>query len=286
MSLMRLIILAVAAGAAIAAALLVRNLSASSGQGEPIIVEKEVEVASAKVLVTTRDLVVGELLTPEDLSWADWPSSHMNLEFFTEELQPTAIEDVAGSVVRTPFYENEPILPQKIVQKGETGYMAALLTPGMRAASVQISAESASGGFILPNDRVDVLFSYTEEDPNGGYEGEEGEPETVESVVTILENVRVLAIDQAFRTTDTGESVVGRVATLELSPSDAELITLADGTGELTLALRSLGDALASGDAVVSRRDLFLDDGGPAAGEVVIYRNGEPSISKVGGTGS
>ncbi len=280
MSPMRLIILAIAAGAAIAAALLVRNLSANSANDEPIIVEKEVEVASAKVLVTNRDLVVGELLTPEDLEWADWPSGYMNLEFFTEELQPTAIEDVSGSVVRTPFYENEPILPQKIVQKGDTGYMAALLKPGMRAMSVQISAESASGGFILPNDKVDVILTFTQEDPVT--------EEAVQAILTILENVRVLAIDQAFRTTDTGESVVGRVATLELSPDDAELITLAGRKGNLTLALRSLGDALSSGEEVVSRRDDFLlpDAGGVGAGQVVILRNGEPTISNVGGTGS
>lgn len=280
MSPMRLIILAIAAGAAIAAALLVRNLSAGSGNDEPIVVEKEVEVASAKVLVTNRDLVVGELLTPEDLQWADWPSGYMNLEFFTEELQPTAMEDVSGSVVRTPFYENEPILPQKIVQKGETGYMAALLSPGMRAMSVEISAESASGGFILPNDKVDVIVTFRQEDPVT--------EEAVESILTILENVRVLAIDQAFRTTDTGQSVVGRVATLELSPEDSELITLAGRKGNLTLALRSLGDALSSGDVVVSRRDdlLMPDAGGVNAGQVVVYRNGTPTISKVGGTGS
>lgn len=280
MSPMRLIILAIAAGAAIAAALLVRNLSASTGNDDPIVVEKEVEVASAKVLVTNRDLVVGELVTPEDLQWADWPSGYMNLEFFTEELQPTAIEDVSGSVVRTPFYENEPILPQKIVQKGETGYMAALLKPGMRAMSVQISAESASGGFILPNDKVDVILTFNGEDAVTG--------EQIGSILTILENVRVLAIDQAFRTTDTGQSVVGRVATLELSPEDAELITLADQKGNLTLALRSLGDALASGDTVVSRRDDLLspDAGGVNAGQVVIYRSGQPTISRVGGTGS
>lgn len=280
MSPMRLIILAIAAGAAIAAALLVRNLSAGSGNDEPVIVEKEVEVASAKVLVTNRDLVVGELLTPEDLQWADWPSGYMNLEFFTEELQPTAMEDVSGSVVRTPFYENEPILPQKIVQKGETGYMAALLKPGMRAMSVQISAESASGGFILPNDKVDVILTFQQVDTVTD--------EEVQAILTILENVRVLAIDQAFRTTDTGQSVVGRVATLELSPDDSELITLAGRKGNLTLALRSLGDALSAGDVVVSRRDDFLlpDAGGVNAGQVVIYRNGTPTISKVGGTGS
>ena len=98
----------------------------------------------------------------------------------------------------------------------------------------------------------------------------------------------MLAIDQAFRSTDTGESVVGRVATLELSPEDAELVTLAGSKGNLTLALRSLGDALASGDTVVSRRDDILspDAAGVNPGQVVIYRNGEPTISRVGGAGS
>ena len=279
MSPIRLIILAVAAGAAIVAALLVRGMA---GNGSPEIVERrvEVQVAAQKVLTTNRDLVVGEILTPEDLQWIDWPEKGLNISFFMQEQTPDAISTISGSVVRTPFYQNEPILPQKIVQKGDTGYMAALLNPGMRAISVEISAESASGGFILPNDRVDVIMNYNEESAE-----ENGETRIV--TVTVLENVRVLAIDQKFRETDTGESAVGRVATLELSPEDAELVTLVSNKGQLTLALRSLGDRLEAGDSVVSKRELFeTGAAGVPEGQVVIFRRGDASVTQVEGTGS
>lgn len=283
MSPIRLIILAVAVGAAIVAAILVRNVAGNGGMPEVIERRVEVQVASERVLTTNRDLVVGELITPEDLEWTDWPEGALNLSFFLESESPSAIQDISGSVVRTPFYENEPILPQKIVQKGETGYMAALLSPGMRAVSVEISAESASGGFILPNDRVDVILSYRAKVQN-----EKGREETQEVTVTILENVRVLAIDQKFRETDTGESAVGRVATLELDSENSELIALASNMGKLTLALRSLGDALESGDEVISKRDHFIGDeyGGPQAGRVVIYRRGAATVTEIGGSGS
>lgn len=289
MSPMRLIILAVAAVAAIVAAMMVRNMSTTVGPAQEVVVTKEVEVASAQVLVAVRDLQIGELLTPEDLRWAAWPKASMNVEFYTEELAPDSMETLAGSVVRTPFFENEPILPQKIVQKGATGYMAALLKPGLRAISVEISAESASGGFILPNDRVDVLV--TSANP-GSFDLDEFEEYGVSAAytensltTTLLENVRVLAIDQIFRQTDTGETAVGRVATLELSPADATLLTQTTRDGRITLALRSLGDAFAAGDEVISNSFLFQDDPDKRAkGEVTIYRSGAPTTAQIGGS--
>ena len=297
MSPMRLIILLVAAAAAAGAALMVRNLSqrpapapapqeAASNQAPEIVEEPK-----TPVLVATRDLAVGDLLLPGDVEWREWPEAQLNVNYFTKELAPTAMEDVANSVVRTAIYESEPVLPQKIVEKGETGYMAALLTPGMRAVSVEISTDSASGGFILPNDRVDVLLTYNVE--LEGADGTYDRPTTT----TILENVRVLAIDQLFNSGS--QFAIGSTATVELEPSQARLIVMAERLGTVSLALRSLRDA-EPGGPTLARTDFLIDvmpfsEGSPPEPssparsstreeQVTVYRNGQASVETPGGS--
>ena len=215
MSPMRIIILVVAAAAAVLAAFLVRNLA-----NQPPVVEQaapverivEVEVSQQKVLIARTDLRVGTLLTPDEFEWANWPEATINPAYYTQEIAPDAMETLTGSVVRTAIYADEPIMPQKIVQKGETGFMAALLRPGMRAVTIEISPESASAGFILPDDRVDVILTQEIEVPFG--------EETITKTITntILENARVLAIDQTFGDVDGIPTLTGSTATMELTP--------------------------------------------------------------------
>jgi pilus assembly protein CpaB len=112
--------------------------------------------------------------------------------------------------------------------------MSAILPAGMRAVGTRISADTSAGGFILPNDRVDVILTRELADTPDG--------ETVFQASTILMDVRVLAIDQVIRQEEEQEFVVARTATLETSPSQSELIAQAQATGVLSLALRSLGD--------------------------------------------
>lgn len=113
--------------------------------------------------------------------------------------------------------------------------MAAILPSGMRAVSTQISAETGAGGFILPNDRVDVILSRKADRQSGG-----GDTYTSE---TILNNVRVLAIDQNVEEKNGQKVVVGKTATLELTPRQAETLALSHHLGTLSLALRSITDA-------------------------------------------
>ncbi|HPF23301.1 MAG TPA: Flp pilus assembly protein CpaB, partial [Hyphomonas sp.] len=188
---MRLIILIGAAAAAVAAAFLVRGISQPRTVMQTVTQQQTLvqttEVSETHVLVAKHDLLVGELLSPDDFEWAAWPKKNIVDGYKTEEDDPEAINELTGSVVRIAIYADEPILPQKLVMKGETGFMAALLSPGMRAISVEISTESASGGFILPDDRVDVILTY------------DAQVATADAVLdrpvteTILQNVRVLA---------------------------------------------------------------------------------------------
>ena len=275
MSSMRLIILSLAGLAAVAAAFLVRGMA--SQPSEPVTVAEtktiiqEVEVSQTKVLVAAGDLPVGTLLSPSDFRWADWPEATVNPSYFTEGMAPDAMETLAGSVVRTSLFLDEPILPQKIVQKGETGFMAALLSPGKRAVSVEISPESASAGFILPDDRVDVILTYEIE----VLQGQEMVEQTI--VVTAMENVRVLAIDQIFGEIDGVPALTGSTATLELTPEEAELMSLSARRSTISLTLRSHADAGENNGETIARLDLISDDQGGQGNQVMIFRNGNMS---------
>ena len=99
--------------------------------------------------------------------------------------------------------------------------------------------ETGAGGFILPNDRVDVIVSKREKNPDG-----KGPDLTTSEI--ILTNVRVLAIDQAPKEKEGTSSMVGKTATLELKPEQAETLTRARQSGILTLALRSIVDVNAA----------------------------------------
>ena len=162
------------------------------------------------------------------------------------------MNSVVGSIVRYPFVAGEPIREQKLVKANGSGFMAAILPTGMRAVSTEISPETGAGGFILPNDRVDVILSRREKNPDQN----NGEAAVSE---TILTNIRVLAIDQTPREKEGQNTVLGKTATLELKPEQAEALARARQTGTLSLALRSLADAntpVASNDELGRRESI------------------------------
>src|SRR5262249_22198493 len=143
---------------------------------------------------------------------------------------------IAGMIARAPFIAGEPIREPKLVKANGSGFMAAILPAGMRAVSTEISAETGAGGFILPNDRVDVVLTHRDKNPD------KSGPDTINSEV-ILPNVRVLAIDQAPKEKEGQNAVLGRTALLELKPEQVETLARARQAGTLSLALRSIADA-------------------------------------------
>ena len=279
MSIKQILIILIAGVAAVAAAIMFKQISSTQSQPvvqtEETVREVEVEVASLKILVASRDLEVGELVTPDDLMWANWPEATININQFTDQESPEAIEELTGSVVRTRMYENEPIIPQKIVQKGETGYMAAILKPGMRAIAVEIRSETGAGGFILPDDRVDVILTHDVEIVMGANRVER--PVTT----TIIENARVLAIDTIHVQGEGEIAMTGSTATLELKPKQAELLALGERMGTISLALRAVSDVQAAGGEVTGNMGL-LDGGSTGTGGVKIYKNGQ--VANLGGS--
>lgn len=280
MSPIRIIILLLALVAAGGAALLVSRMSQPQVVTETVnrdntIVQKE-QVSEIKVLTAKRDFTIGEQIKADDLQWSVWPEKGVVQGQFTETAAPNAIEEIAGAVVKMPIYKQEPLMPQRIVKRGEAGLLPVLMGADMRAVSVGISPESASGGFILPNDRVDLILTY-EQQPTAtnGLSA----ARTVSKI--ILQNVRVLAIDQAYAPGAPEESTrIGRTATLEVTPAETELVALSQSRGELSLALRPLTE-----DAVSSPRTprFELNGGDEAGAAVMIIRNSQTTLTAMGG---
>jgi pilus assembly protein CpaB len=193
------------------------------------------------VLVAKSDIGLGQSVTPDNLQWQTWPAATASNSFIRRSERPEGAKEVAGSIARAPFITGEPIREQKLVKANGSGFMAAILPSGMRAISTEISPETGAGGFILPNDRVDVILSKREKNPDRS-----GSSDIVISEI-ILANVRVLAIDQAPKEKDGQNTVVGKTVTLELKPEQSETLARARQTGTLALALRSIADLNAVG---------------------------------------
>jgi len=194
-------------------------------------------IVTVDILVARKDINIGQALLADDMGWAAWPAESANPLFVRKSDRPGAVEQLAGAIARVPIAGGEPLRESKLIKANGSGYMAAILPAGMRAVSTEISPETGAGGFILPNDRVDVLLTRRDK---------EAERLTgIESVVaeTLLSDVRVLAIDQNVEEKNGQRVVVGKTATLELLPRQAETLGMGRLQGILSLALRSIVDA-------------------------------------------
>jgi pilus assembly protein CpaB len=234
----RIVVLAVAIGAGGLAALL-----AGRSEPPPEVKPEVAKVETVDVLVARADIPMGNAMSPGDVQWQAWPASASTGNFIRKSNRPTAIEDLSGWIARVPFVAGEPIREAKLVNAKGSGFMAAILPTGKRAVSTQISPETSAGGFILPNDHVDVIL--TRRDANAEKSGGGGEARTSETVLT---NIAVLAIDQNVEEKNGQKVVVGKTATLELTPAQAETLVLSQQIGTLSLALRSVTDASGNND--------------------------------------
>ncbi|MBG1233953.1 Flp pilus assembly protein CpaB [Aestuariivirga litoralis] len=233
MSKMRVVALAGAVICAAVAGLMAKNLLSRKQ-----VVQQEVIVKSetVDVLVAGKDLQMGDKLS-DGLSWKAWPKDNVMPAMITRDAKPSAETDLALARVRVPIYGGEPIIDKKILLPSNSSFMSAILPKGMRAISVAISSRSSAGGFILPNDRVDVILTRKFTDKKSGMQAARSQ--------VVISNVRVLAVNQIFKQADDGGQVSvdkGETATLELSSEQSEAIAQAESTGELSLALRSIAE--------------------------------------------
>lgn len=246
----RLIVLAIALSAGGLAAL----LASRSGQnGPPVELKPQVQLETVEILIANNDIGVGQTLTPQNMSWQIWPAANAGTQFIQKKNKPDAINDISGAIVRIAFASGEPIREAKVIKANGSGYIAALLPPGMRAIAMEISPEAGAGGFILPNDHVDIIMTRMEKLSQ----------EEFFTAETILVDVRVLAIDQTVEEKNGQRVIVGKIATLALSPRQTETLALARRLGSLSLVLRGLRDnnqptADGADNTVANRRSINI----------------------------
>jgi len=204
-------------------------------------VRREVAPAVAptlQVLVARNAVHTGQIVKPDDLRWQSWPEGSMAPTYIVEGKRP--MSDFVGAVARSSIAPGEPVTDGKLVLAGTRGFMSAVLQPGTRAVSVPITATSAVSGFIYAGDRVDVLLTHVLR----AIKGDEQHTATE----TVLRNARVIAMDQRLDFAPGDKPDVAKTATLELTPKQSEIVTLAVKMGDLSLVLRSLQDPDDRGD--------------------------------------
>lgn len=236
MNRMRLLLLAAALIAALLAAFLARGLL----QSEPPPPVAAQQPVTTDVLVAAKDLAPGEKLAGYAVEWRAWPRDLLSGTMITKDAQPEALDRFKDSRARLPLVIGEPVTEAKVVHPGDRGFMSAVLPQGMRAISVAISDETAASGFILPNDRVDVILTPTSSRDSSA------RPDKILSSETVLSNVRVLAINQILNKGDDPALPGGKTAVLELTPKQAEVMARIDSLGRISLVLRSIAEG---GDA-------------------------------------
>jgi pilus assembly protein CpaB len=253
MNTQRVLILGVAFIAAVSAALIVRGLMGGGAEKAKAAIPPPKPLTS-EVLVAASDLQAGAALTPDSVRWQQWPKFAVDPSFITHNTVADLRSITQGAVVRAPLVSGEPLTTSKIVHAESAGFLAATVTQGMRAVSIGISTETGAGGFILPNDRVDVLVTVQISDSPRRF-----------GTLTLFHDVRVLAVDQTYREDKDQKVVLAKTATLELTPRQSERMEQAQATGTISLTLRALGDNGAHKAATAD------DDAPPASVTVIGY---------------
>lgn len=237
----RLVVLGVALAAGLGAAYLMMGTKPPE---QVRVVVAAPPIARDAVLVAVHDLAFGTVIASDDVRWQSWPKDQVPMGVIQQSMQPAGIHDVVGAIVRSNFLTGEPLRSERLVRGSGSGFMSAVLAPGSRAVAIDLAdqGKSAAGGFILPNDRVDVIRTFHPD-----------EAPSATSSDTILTNIRVLAIGQSVQEKAAERTVIGSTATIELTPEQAEKVVLAQRTGQLTLSLRSMADS-AKDDAPVEEQ--------------------------------
>jgi pilus assembly protein CpaB len=233
----RIIVLVIALAAGGVAAMLASGNRTPEAPKAP---EPPPPLATVDVLVAKSDLETAQVISEGDVGWQIWPAASAGSNLIRKTDRPEAIKDFVGAIVRAPVSKGEPISDSKVVAANGRGFMATILPHGMRAVSLDIAADTDAGGFILPNDHVDVVL--TQKQANTG-----NQPGITDFIsTTILSNIRVLAVDQTIGDRDGQKVIVGKTATIQANPQQALKLANARQEGTISLVLRSILDSQAT----------------------------------------
>lgn len=244
----KLILLIGALVVAAVTALLAKSMFA--GAAAPQAVAKKVEVVGEQVLVATRALPVGTIITPQVFKFQPWPEDLIEEAYYMKE--GTNLKALNGTVVRNAITAGQPLTKGAIVAPGDRGFLAAALGPGMRAITIKVSGLTGVAGFVFPGDRVDLML--TQSIKGAGPEMKVSE--------TVIRNLRVLATDNRHtaKKNEEGQTVATRtkLVTLEATPRIAEKVSVAQTLGTISLALRSLADSSAELEEAIASGEIKL----------------------------
>ena len=264
MKLARIVVFGIAIGSGLIAMMIASRMSSRPPVEAPAMIAapEAPKIPSVEVLVSRKDIAVGQTIGPQDLTWEPWPKDSDTSAYITKSSKPNAIEELGNSIARASFLHGEPIREARLM-KAERGFMSVILSPGMRAIAIEVRAVGTAGGFILPSDHVDVLLTRAAPKlPGSGATA--GDPFISE---TLLTNIKVLAIDQQIAENKGETAVVAKnTVTLEVSPRQSEQIAQAQQLGTMSLILRPLRDVKI--EAEVDSKD---------SGTVTVVRYGQSS---------
>ncbi len=214
------------------------------------------KVPTVKVLAANKVLFAGQDLKAADTYWRDWPKDllYTGLIKKSDQKDPSKLT-YYGSPLRHDIEPDEPITTESIITNAKGNYLAAFINTGMRAVSIRVQANTDAAGFITPGDHVDVMLSYVMRLSNTAQKIVYGATNTHHVTEIILANVKVLAIDQKDKSAD-HSAKVAQTVTLEVTPKGAEKLALAQQMGQLTLALRRLGDDSKAKDVSITSSDV------------------------------
>jgi pilus assembly protein CpaB len=230
MSVRNIVLIAAALLITVGTTFVARSWLASQRAQPATIVQQAPQPEGLKVLVAKVSLATGAFIKEDQLRWQIWPDDDIPDEYLTEE--EVALEDLLHAVVRRGFTAGEPITPKRVIRPGERGFLAAVLRPGYRAIAIRVTTSGVSG-LVFPGDRIDIILTHLITDRTGAEAIERRASET------ILENVRVLAIDQTVDE-DTTQPTYASNFTLEVTPKQAEMLSVVRELGGLSISLRSL----------------------------------------------
>jgi pilus assembly protein CpaB len=258
-------------------AFMARSMFAGSAAPKAAAVVKPVD-KGPQVLVATRALPVGTIITAESFRYQPWPKELIERAYFIQDAPETLPSDeLIGTVVRSTITAGQPITQGSLVKPGDRGFLAAALSPGMRAITVPVSARTGVAGFVFPGDRVDLMLTQS-------VAGDTGPSLKVSE--TIMRNLRVLATDRRARsgTDKNGNTVVRKfkLITFEVTPSIAEKITVAQSIGTLSLSLRSIADNAAELEQALASGSINVPEGASAAEEqrIIASLSKQPTIER------
>ena len=203
----------------------------------------------AEILVASANLPAGTAITDDHMTWQAWPDEGLSEAYVVRRADQKTAPQFIGTVVRRGIPKGDPITLDKVAKRDQLGFLAAALRPGMRAVAVRVTAQSSVAGFILPGDLVDIVLTHEAVPQEINREGQEPTDQVPLAVrytsETVLQNVRVLAIDQKVDDFET-QAKTGKTVSLEVTPKQAQKLITARAMGQLTLVLRSL--AMSQGD--------------------------------------